>query len=221
MSKYWEDTYRNGHRQSYPWDVVVSFVFRNAPSDRPRDQIRILEVGCGTGSNLWFAAREGLSVSGIELSSDAIRMAEDRFAAEGLIGDFRIGSFDSLPFADEDFDLVVDRAALTCADRSTISRAVREIGRVTRPGGRFFMNCYADDHTSAGATSGDGSGTVVDVETGSLAGLDRITFFSRDQLLELLDEKWSIESLSKLELRETIEHVDSIHTEWRVVARRS
>jgi SAM-dependent methyltransferase len=221
MSKYWEDAYRNGHRQNYPWDAVVSFVFRNAPRDRPRDQIRILEVGCGTGSNLWFAAREGFSVSGIELSPDAIRTAEDRFAAEGLAGDFRVGSFDDLPFPDKDFDLVVDRAALTCADRPTIDRAVGEIGRVTRSASRFFMNCYADDHTSAGQTSGDGSKTVANIQTGSLAGLDRITFFSRDQLVDLFEGEWSIESLAKLELRETLEHAAGIHSEWRVVARKA
>ena len=93
MSRYWEDAYRNGHRQAYPWDAVVSFVMRNAPRDRPRDQVRILEVGCGTASNLWFASREGFNVSGIDISSDAIQFARTWFEREGLKGDLREGSF--------------------------------------------------------------------------------------------------------------------------------
>ena len=36
---------------------------------------RILEVGCGMGNNLWFAAREGCRVSGLDAVESAIRFA--------------------------------------------------------------------------------------------------------------------------------------------------
>jgi len=58
---HWEQQiYGQGaHLNLYPFDVVVTFVFRNAPRDRPRSEVRIVEIGCGAGNNLWFAAREG------------------------------------------------------------------------------------------------------------------------------------------------------------------
>jgi len=65
FSSFWDKRYLSGYAQSYPWDSVVSFIFRNAPKDRPRSEIKVLEVGFGTGPNLWFAAREGFRTSGV------------------------------------------------------------------------------------------------------------------------------------------------------------
>jgi 2-polyprenyl-3-methyl-5-hydroxy-6-metoxy-1,4-benzoquinol methylase len=75
----WEEKYSAGHAQRYPWDPVVTFIFRNAPRDRPRSEVRILEVGCGTASNLWFAAREGFNVAGVDGGESAIAYAKQRF----------------------------------------------------------------------------------------------------------------------------------------------
>ena len=220
MSEYWIAKYRDGHSQSYPWDAVVSFVLRHAPRDRPREAVRILEVGCGTGANLWFAAREGFDVSGLELSEDAISAARQRFHDDGLNADLNVGSFESLPFSDGSFDLVIDRAALTCADRLGIERAISEIARVTRAGGRFFMNVYADGHSSAFSHGAGGSGTVLEPDLGSLAGQGRITFLSKADIRELLDTSWHIEAMQRVELDDQMRPDDGMHTEWRVVALR-
>lgn len=220
VSGYWEEIYRGGHRQNYPWDAVVSFVFGSAPKDVPRGQVQVLEVGFGTGSNLWFAAREGFSVAGIEMNPAAVNAARERFAEDGLHGELEEGSFTSLPFADTRFDLVIDRAALTCSPLSEIGAAFREIARVTRPGGRFFFNPYAGNHTSA-ASGRPGEGCVREnIETGSLAGLDRIAFLEEVDVRMLFSSGWEIESMKLLQLEERAGRAPDMHSEWRVVARR-
>ena len=100
----WEkEIYGQGRQLGrYPYDAVVSFVFRYAPRDRERSAVRILEIGCGAGNNLWFAAREGFSVTGIDGSATAIDYARKRFAEEGLSGDLRVGDFTALPFEDNE-----------------------------------------------------------------------------------------------------------------------
>ena len=75
----WEQKYSSGHAERYPWDAVVTFIFRNYPRNVARENVRILEVGFGTGPNLWFASREGFSVSGIEGSQSAVDYARSRF----------------------------------------------------------------------------------------------------------------------------------------------
>jgi len=91
----WEsEIYSQGHHLNrYPFDAVVSFLFRYRPRDKPREQTDVLEIGCGAGNNLWFAAREGFRVAGIDGSESAISFAQKRFESEKLSGDLRVGNF--------------------------------------------------------------------------------------------------------------------------------
>lgn len=216
----WETKYAAGHAQHYPWDCVVSFVYRNAPRDRPRADVRILEVGCGTGSNLWFAAREGFAVAGVDASVSAITSAQRRFEAEGLAGDLQVADFTALPFADEHFDLVIDRCALTCCDRFAVERAVAEIYRVLKPGGRFFFNPYSDTHTSFASAMVGADGLAENISAGSLMGVGHIRFYKRQDLDALLGRGWGIETIQRATHSEELASDYSCHEEWRVIARK-
>ena len=97
--KIWEDIYSSGrHLNRYPWDSVVSFIYRFKPNVEPRSKVNVLEIGFGSGSNLWFAAREGFSVFGVEFSPSAVEFATNRFKSDSLSGNLRLGDFCSLPF---------------------------------------------------------------------------------------------------------------------------
>src|SRR3954451_16714670 len=89
----WEERYQRGAALvRYPYDFVVQFVNRYPP-DKPREETLVLEVGCGAGNNLWFAAREGFQVAGIDGSAAAIAYARRRFEQDGLTGDLLVGDF--------------------------------------------------------------------------------------------------------------------------------
>lgn len=216
----WEQKYAAGHSQRYPWDIVVSFVFRNAPRDRPRADIGILEVGCGTGANLWFAAREGFRVAGVDGSASAIATAQQRFREDGLSGDLRVADFVALPFADASMSLVIDRGSLTCCGTTALRSALAEIHRVLQPGGRFLFNPYADSHSSARAGRPGPDDLTVDIGAGTLAGVGHIRFTSRRDLTEMLKEGWKILSLERLEKADMLRPEGAIHSEWLVVLER-
>lgn len=218
--KFWEARYAAGQQQRYPWDSVVSFLFRYMPKDRERRDVKVLEVGSGTGANLWFAAREGFSVTGIEISATAVQSARDRFQAESLEGEFVVGDFTKLPFDDASFDLIFDRASLTSATYDKIEMAVREVTRVAKAGAHFFFNPYADSHSGfhhAGQIVGR---TALDITKGSLAGIKQCSFVSASDIRTLLDPDWQLLSLRRVELTDMMIADASIHAEWRVVARR-
>lgn len=206
--------------QRYPWDAVVSFVFRHAPRDRPRGETRILEVGCGTASNLWFAAREGFQVSGVDGSESAIVAARKRFAGDGLSADLRVADFTDLPFPDRYFDLAIDRGALTCSGYGHARNAVLELHRVLRPGGKFLFNPYSDRHSSAVSGRAGPDGLRVEITSGSLVGAGQICFYGKAAVEGAFGPGWSIQSLQHCEWVE-LAHLPSLaHAEWRVIAQR-
>ena len=225
----WDAWYQDGNTQRYPWDRVVSFVFRRAPKDRARSEVRILEVGCGAGSNLWFAAREGFSVCGIDGSATAIETARRRFAAEGLSGEFVTGDFTrTLPYPDARFDLAIDRGAIFCADYAGGRRAIDEIGRVLKPGGIFLFGPYSRRHSSYASGTLRGDGRVGDISRGTMMGVGDLCFYSEEMVREALSTGWTILSLSHHESRTATGGGSSpdapdadVHAEWSVVARRT
>src|SRR5262249_34275510 len=102
----WERTFASRAWGKYPSEPLIRFVARNFYDAADRAQVRICELGCGPGPNLWYAAREGFSVFGIDGSETAIRQARERLDAEcpGWKGELRVGDFRTLPFADNSFD---------------------------------------------------------------------------------------------------------------------
>jgi ubiquinone/menaquinone biosynthesis C-methylase UbiE len=94
---------------------------------------RVLDVGCGTGSLGFCLAhdREILSVRGLDISPAYVEYAQRR-NSDARLG-FEVGDACALPFADASFDHAVSMLCLQFISRADL--AVREMRRVTRPGG--------------------------------------------------------------------------------------
>jgi ubiquinone/menaquinone biosynthesis C-methylase UbiE len=94
----------------------------------------VLECGCGTGLLLERIAAFSRKASGIDLSPGMLEKAR----ARGL--DVREGSVTELPFPDASFDVTCSFKVL--AHVPEIGRALREMARVTRPGGVVLAELY-------------------------------------------------------------------------------
>jgi ubiquinone/menaquinone biosynthesis C-methylase UbiE len=214
----WEQKYQDGHHQKYPWDMVVSFVYRYAPKNVDPREIKILEVGCGTGSNLWFAAREGFNVAGIDASQSAIEYARNRFDKEGLDGDLRVGDFTKLPFSSDNYDLVIDRGGIVCCGLTAAKQVISEVYRVLKPHGKFLFNPYSHKHTSAFSGENGPDGLVYNISSGTLVNCGQLCFYDRENISDLLQNGWKFLSIQHFEFVEQIKRQHQIHAEWRVVA---
>jgi ubiquinone/menaquinone biosynthesis C-methylase UbiE len=95
---------------------------------------RALEVGCGTGLILEHVARVASSAKGIDLSPGMLEKAR----ARGL--DVHEASATELPFEDAQFDLTYSFKVL--AHVPDIAKALREMARVTVPGGTMLAEFY-------------------------------------------------------------------------------
>lgn len=96
----------------------------------------ILEIAVGTGRNLPFYPPEVRLVA-IDLSAAMVDLARRRAADLGRNVDIRVGDAQSLEFDDDSFDTVV--CTLSLCSIPDDARAVAEVRRVLRPGGRFIF----------------------------------------------------------------------------------
>jgi SAM-dependent methyltransferase len=101
---------------------------------------RVLDVGSGNGYVLSRYAAAGAHVYGVDLTETGIGLCRKRFALAGLPGYFTVGSAEDLPFRSGSFDLVCSMGVLHHTPET--GRAVREVHRVLRPGGRLIVMFY-------------------------------------------------------------------------------
>ncbi len=97
----------------------------------------VLDVGCGDGTSAVTLAGLRARVSGLDASMPALRAAGSRAEAAGVQVSLVAGDAGALPFEARTFDLAVTVTALCFV--SDPERAVAEIARVLRPGGRLVI----------------------------------------------------------------------------------
>lgn len=213
----WETRYKENpkYRNHYPYSFVVSYIYINRPRDKEAKDIKILEVGCGNGNNLWFAACEGFNVSGIDGSATAIAYAKEWFAREGLAGDFRVGDFANLPFEDNYFDMVIDRSALTFCGAPAINNAIAEIWRVLCSGGKFLFNPMSDRCSSFDGIP-DQDGCYRKVRYGTIVPGAQIKFYGIREIRELFQEKWLVQQIIHNEQMSFQAPERTVHADWQV-----
>ena len=109
------------------------------PFERYRGR-RVLEVGCGAGTDLIRFARNGALATGVDLASSSIALASKNFAIERLRADLLVADGESLPLRDKTFDFVYAHGVVqyTSDDRALVS----ECRRVLKAGGLAVFQVY-------------------------------------------------------------------------------
>ncbi|HEY9283286.1 MAG TPA: class I SAM-dependent methyltransferase [Pyrinomonadaceae bacterium] len=105
--------------------------------------LRVLEIGCGLGTDGVQFARAGADYTGVDLTEAAVELARHNFEWRDLPGRFQTADAENLEFADSTFDLVYSHGVLHHTPDT--ARAVREVRRVLRPGGRAVVMLYHRD----------------------------------------------------------------------------
>jgi SAM-dependent methyltransferase len=125
------------HRYRVEWHIPEAAGFERAGG------LRVLEIGCGLGTDGARFARAGAVYTGVDLTEAAVSLARRRFELEGLPGEFRVADAEALEFADGSFDLVYSHGVLHHTPDP--AAAVREVRRVLAPGGRAVVMLYHRD----------------------------------------------------------------------------
>lgn len=123
--------------------VILLFALRYYFSDRPN--LKVLDLGCGTGANLWYLACEGYQVYGIDGAPEAIEQTRYNIGqvCPDWKGELVVGDMVSLPWGDNTFDVVIDINAATCNTLDEMRRIYGEAYRVLKPGGMLHSQIFA------------------------------------------------------------------------------
>jgi SAM-dependent methyltransferase len=100
----------------------------------------VLDVGCGTGVVAVTAAQRGARVSGADLTPALLERARENSQIAGVEVDWHEADVEALPFANEQFDVVLSQFGHMFAPRPDV--AIAEMLRVLKPGGTIAFGTW-------------------------------------------------------------------------------
>lgn len=105
----------------------------------------VLDIGCGPGDNATFLASRGHRVTGADGSETAIAQARERARTRGVDVEFQVADATSLQNLEPRYDTVLDSALYHCLPEESRTDYAAALHRVTRPGARLHVFCFADE----------------------------------------------------------------------------
>lgn len=125
------------HRYTKEWHIPIAANFSGASG------LKVLEIGCGLGTDGAQFAEAGADYTGVDLTEAAVELARKRFELFEVKGKFQTADAENLDFADNSFDLVYSHGVLHHTPDT--QKAIHEVHRVLRPSGRAMVMLYHRD----------------------------------------------------------------------------
>jgi SAM-dependent methyltransferase len=178
----YEDLARVPWNLEEPTRLLVEFVESGAISP-----CRAVDLGCGAGNYAVWLAAKGFQVTGLDLSTNALRHArrladragvDCRFVPADLCGE--------VSGMDGDFDFAYDWEVLHYVFPEDRETYVRNVHRMLRPGARYLSVCFSE---SDGGFGGEGKFRKTTLGT-------TLYFSSADELRLLFEPLFDIDALS-------------------------
>lgn len=127
----------------YPSELVIRWTLRNFLRDRA-SEFSLLDLGAGAGRHTAFWAREGYIATATDVSPIAMSQVMEWAQQESLAIEVEVAEADALPFRDESFDGILSFGVLYYLPYTRMRRAIAEIWRVLKPGGKAFVMVKSD-----------------------------------------------------------------------------
>jgi SAM-dependent methyltransferase len=104
----------------------------------------VLDIGCGLGDNAIYLAKNGLTVTGLDISPTALKTAEQRAKDAGVDVKFDVADSTKLDGYTDAFDTVIDSGLFHSLDDDGRRSYTAAVHRATRPGATLLLSCFSD-----------------------------------------------------------------------------
>lgn len=182
----WEDIHSSQEWGGYPSEHTIRFMARNYYSVPKREDIKVLDFGCGGGAATWYLAREKFDVYAFDGAPSAVENTKKKLMAEGLQADIKVMDATKIEYADEFFDVVIDNACIYCCLLNDIKKAYSEIYRVLKSGGKLQTVAFGKrtDGYNTGIKLEDD--TFKNMTSGRLQGRGTAHFYDKNSMEAIL-----------------------------------
>ena len=191
----WDEVFSGSEWGKYPDENLIRFVAGKYYASTNRKNIKILEVGCGPGANLWYLSREGFNAYGVDGSQEAISIARKRFRDENLTGELKVCDIIKLPYPDDYFDSVVDIECLYANSFANTELILQEICRTMKPGGSLFSKSITDKMYLGKQRDEVGQLEFNNISDGPVAGKGFARSMSQQCIHQLYGQFFTVESI--------------------------
>ena len=126
------------HGQEDPTLINLEDWHKNALSLAPNLKgLKVLEVGCGVGDFAIYLNNEGANVTAVDFSKKAIELAKEKGKVRNCRINFQIADAQSLPFPDDEFDLIFSCECLEHIPEPKL--ALKEMNRVLKKSAKVIL----------------------------------------------------------------------------------
>jgi 2-polyprenyl-3-methyl-5-hydroxy-6-metoxy-1,4-benzoquinol methylase len=144
----WDQRYA---QNELPWDTGrPTCCLMQLFSSWPVFTGKILEVGCGTGANSVWMAKQGHQVTGMDISAKAVAAAQQRAEEQGASCTFVEANFLTSELEPEQFALLFDRGCFHVMNEEQRSQFARQAASCLERGGLWFSLMGNSDQPSEG-----------------------------------------------------------------------
>lgn len=217
FSKEWDQRFKDNTHLSYcPWSDLVTNVMRFSPPKN--EKFNVLELGCGAGANIpFFLSFNNVNYFAIEGSNNIVQRLKSKFPdikERIFCGDFT----QEIPF-DTNFDLIVDRGAITHNTIPGITNSLDLINQKLVDEGKLIsINLYStmsSDYELGEET--DDKFTRTNFSDGTFTKVGKVHFFDKSHIFELF-HKFNILFLEHKISKQEIPEEKRIIASWNLVA---
>ncbi|MEM3408446.1 MAG: class I SAM-dependent methyltransferase [Candidatus Micrarchaeia archaeon] len=105
---------------------------------------KLLDIGCGSGRNLFHFAEKGFDWYGIDFSKEMINKAIENFKRKNIDvkGRLKVGDMTELPFQDESFDYIISIASFHHLPKEEQLKTIKEMKRVLKENGEMIISVW-------------------------------------------------------------------------------
>ena len=196
FSKGWETVYKKKKQiNNWPWSELISYYYRYIKQKNIKN-LKVLEIGSGTGPNSEFFIKNKIPYKSIEGSKSAVEIQKKKFPKyrkNFICADFT----KSLIFKDK-FDLIFDRGSITHNSEKATKQTIELVKNSLKKNGYFFgIDWFSTAHSNFKRGKITTDNHTKEFKIGDLKEIGNVQFFNKTQLNKIFKSFRVIEITEK------------------------